>query len=412
MHDTKHCKPHGGKTMKNMKNLFVLALAIVGIGLFGVQNALATESGQEVSNQATISYAVGGVGQDAVTSLAATFVVDQLVDVLVVSNSNPEYVTPGETTPYLSYTVTNQGNNYQDFVLTLSQGTEQDIYGEDSSLLSNLTLSTPTAGYSVDNDGTNDYIDELAPGESVEIRVTYSQVPSTVVNGDDQDIVLLATARAGHNTVTSAAGSGVLGTALTPTAVTTADTAGSVDVVFGDETGDVDADRDAAHSDTAQFEVQSASISITKSSFVVYDGVNDVSSGEEPKRIPGACVIYRVVVTNDSGAAVSATLGSITDALPTSYVTFAGNFYDGSGVTANGPVRVFTTSTTRSNVEADPTSPSGVYYTSNYTLNSGTLSVDLAAILAGETGSDSYVYSAGELQPGESVYVDFAVLIN
>ncbi|SHJ74415.1 hypothetical protein SAMN02745216_02179 [Desulfatibacillum alkenivorans DSM 16219] len=401
--------------MKSTKRLLALALVVACAALFGAQNALATESGTTVTNNATISYAVDGVDQDDVTTdTPATFVIDQLVDVLVVSNSNPEYVTPGETTPYLSFTVTNQGNDYQDFVLTLSRGTaENDIYDEDSSILSNLTLSTPTAGYSVANDGTNDYIDELAPGDSVEIRATYSQVPSSVVNGDEQDIILLATARAGHNTVTGATGAGALGAVLVATGLSTPDTAGSVDIVFGDEAGDASGDiaRNAAHSDMAQFEVQSASISITKSSFVVYDGVNVVSSGEEPKRIPGACVIYRVVVTNDAGAAVSANLGNITDVLPTAYVTMASNFYDGAGATANGPVRVFTMNSNRANVEADASSPSGVYYTTNYTLSGSTLTVDLAAILAAE-GSAPNEYEAGELKPGESVYVDFAVLID
>jgi uncharacterized repeat protein (TIGR01451 family) len=72
-----------------------------------------------------------------------------------------------------------------------------------------------------------------------------------------------------------------------------ADTAG-VDIVFGD-TG-----RDATESADDQYAVQSAALSITKTSTIVSDPLNGTTN---PKAIPGAVIEYLVTVANTGSLA-------------------------------------------------------------------------------------------------------------
>ncbi len=58
--------------------------------------AAGTESGELISNTATLNYTIGAVAQDPATSNAATFVVDNKVDLTMVS-TGAATVIPGST---------------------------------------------------------------------------------------------------------------------------------------------------------------------------------------------------------------------------------------------------------------------------------------------------------------------------
>ena len=69
-----------------------------------------------------------------------------------------------------------------------------------------------------------------------------------------------------------------------------------VDTVFGDTVaGDTDGVRDGAHSDDDAYRVQTATLTVTKTSTVISDPFNGTTV---PKRIPGAVIEYCVTVEN------------------------------------------------------------------------------------------------------------------
>ena len=70
------------------------------------------DAGDTISNQATISYSVGGVVQDAVDSNEVTFLVDHKVRPVVAGTAN-DVVVPGGADEYLTFSVTNGGNTQQ-----------------------------------------------------------------------------------------------------------------------------------------------------------------------------------------------------------------------------------------------------------------------------------------------------------
>lgn len=286
-----------------------LVTLLAGAALFGLvsQSALAlTASGTVISNQASLGYTVGGVAQTGITSAAITFTVDKKVDLSVVTtNVAAVSVSPGQTAAVTTFTVTNLGNDPQDFALAGGE------------VASGQTLFTKTDNFNtgglsvfvdVNNNGIYEpltdittHIDSLAAGASKTVFVIAS-IPLAQISTDAALVSLTATARIDDAAAT-------LGGALTATVG--ANTAG-VDTVFADAAGSDDAARDAAFSARSAYLVSSAVLSVSKTAALVCDPVN---GNANPKNIPGAAVQYAVTITNAATATASATLSQITDAL-------------------------------------------------------------------------------------------------
>lgn len=286
-----------------------LVTLLAGAALFGLvsQSALAlTASGTVISNSATLGYTVGGVAQTGITSTPINFTVDKKVDLSVVTtNVAAVSVSPGQTAAVTTFTVTNLGNDPQDFALAGGE------------VASGQTLFTKTDNFNtgglsvfvdVNNNGIYEpltdittHLDSLAAGASKTVFVIAS-IPLGQISTDAALVSLTATARIDD-------GAATLGGALTATVG--ADTAG-VDTVFADAAGSDDAARDAAFSARSAYLVSSAVLSVSKTATVVCDPVN---GNANPKNIPGAAVQYAITITNAATATTSATLSQITDAL-------------------------------------------------------------------------------------------------
>lgn len=319
-----------------LSRLLLAALLLISFGFSPLAHAAGTASGTSISNTATVNFSVGGVAQTAVTSSAATFVVDTKVDLTVAtSDAAAVSVSPGATNQVLTYSVTNTGNKVQDFSLTsiaVATGVAAKFGGLNDSLdassVSVYVEDGTTASFQPAED-TATFIDELAADASQTVYIV-STIPSTATNGQIASYHLLAEARAGGSS------GGSVGAALTETAG--ADTQGSVDIVFADGQGSDTANdgaRDAKHSSQDDYSVAGAVLTVSKTSTVVSDPSNNTSN---PKRIPGAVVEYTITVSNAAGAA-DATGITVTDALDTANLTFKTDGYAaGAGIeyTFNG----------------------------------------------------------------------------
>lgn len=285
-----------------------LAALLAGATMFGLvsQSALAagTASGTSISNQASLTYSVGGVAQTGITSAAATFVVDNKVNVTVAEgNTAFTTVVPGQLAAVTTFTVTNAGNTTQDFALAgANVAAGQALFGLtdnfDATNVKVFVESGATAGFQPLQD-TALFIDELAANGTATVYVV-TDIPVAQVNNDAALVSLTATTEAG----------GVAGTQGALVAeTTTADTAG-VDVVWADALGTDDVARDGKHSARDAYKVVSAIISVAKTVTLLCDPFN---GNTNPKNIPGAAVQYAITITN-SGAA-DATLSQVTDTL-------------------------------------------------------------------------------------------------
>lgn len=356
--------------------------------------AQGTSAGDTITNNVSVSYRVGGVDQTEVTA-SDTFTVDRKIDVNVqFTGVSPTSVAPGQDDTVLAFDITNLSNDIVDLDLSavLTSGDGADITNfriyldQDGDGV--LDASEVTAGEIT-------YLDEVASDDGTGTQtlsvLVVADIELSALNGDTFDVTLTADAHEGG-------GAGSLGSEITATAG--ANTSG-VDTVLADGAGDTDAANAGDFSDTGDFVVAGANVSVVKSSRIISDPVNNDTAalGYDPdaKAIPGAVIEYCIAVSNASGGA-DATNVSVADDLPAD-VAFTENdfgiFVDGSAsIDDQGTV------TTSDDVATCTGGSDGEGSTATYTAGGGTGGLDLI------TGALSDI-SAGTTR---SVY--FRVTIN
>jgi hypothetical protein len=319
------------------KNTGFVALAAFLVVLVGAPSAFAagTTAGTPVSNSASVSYSVGGVGQTAIESSEAgnnvpgsgaptTFIVDRKIDVRV-SEVGDSFTTsnPGSTDQVLTFEVENEGNDVQDFLLTANDGSGNAITlgGTAQTDTFDATAPTPPAIWVDGGDGvftgtapgSDDtlvaYLDGMAVDTPVRVFVVRN-IDAGVADGAVSLITLDAQAVANS------------GTPAAPGAALTQDTGtnnqnGTAQIVFADADGTAgqgtDAARDGRNSATDGFVVTSAQLSISKTASVVRDPFGTLAPNA--KAIPGAFVEYTIRIENSATATQTATGISISDDL-------------------------------------------------------------------------------------------------
>lgn len=309
----------------NSKRTFLPSVLALGAlaAVLGAPAALAagTASNTTVANRATVNYAVGGVSQSAIqssptgnttgTGSDTTFVVDnKILHTVSEFSGNATITGPGATNQVAAFTVTNTGNTAQGYLLTATNLTGTVLFGQtDNTNVNNLRVFVDANGNGNYDSGTDiaTNIATLAPDASVRVFVL-ADLPLTVTNGQYANVQLAAQAtNAGTTTVT--------------TQTAGADNPAAVDVVFADAGATA---RDGIHEAADQYSVQSAALSVAKTSSVISDPFNGTSN---PKSIPGAVMQYAVTVTNTGS--VAANLVQIADPMPTN-TTFLRGAYAGT----------------------------------------------------------------------------------
>ena len=302
-----------------MKHLFkprvcglLLALLLLA---GGTQTALAfgTPSGTVISNQATVNYQVGGIGQLAIPSDdllgpgATTFLVDNIVNLTVADLSGGTVtVNQGSLDRVLTFSVTNTGNTPQGYQLSVVNGARAitmvgvpEIWIDDptdpagAGVYDTATDTLYGAGTNAGNLDPNSGLPGWVLGDETMTVFIVADTPAVAVDGDVDNYNLLAqTTDVGTANVT---GSGP------------GNTAAGVEVVWADGQGTVDAALpDGQHSAFGSYTVGSASLTVTKSAVALDTFGTDYN-------IPGATVTYTIDILN-SGTA-DAELVVVTDDL-------------------------------------------------------------------------------------------------
>ena len=316
--------------MKTVKSKFGLLfrLGITATALLLGQQALAlgTDAGTQVSNQATVSYSVGGAAQTPIESdplgnsipglgNPTMFLVDRRVSfTLVPTDAVHTPVTPGGVDFFAAYTLTNTGNAIMDFRLTLAQLSSGDgaVNGLDDTDIdmSNVRIRVANGdGAAGVPDLATDlvFVDELAEDATVVIYV-FADAALALVNGDIANVELTATsADDATATATPLVLDGDLAESPGP------DDPNIIESVFAD------AGLDGFEQSRDGFQVVSSLLTITKTASVISD---PFGSG---KAVPGAIIEYVITVDNTLGT-VAATNVSIADTIDAD-VTFVDEAY-------------------------------------------------------------------------------------
>jgi uncharacterized repeat protein (TIGR01451 family) len=89
--------------------------------------AASTSAGTLITNKATINYLIGGVAQPATDSTVANFLVDERIEPLLVCASAQIAVPFPSKGDLLQYTLTNNGNGSESFILNRTNGDPAQI---------------------------------------------------------------------------------------------------------------------------------------------------------------------------------------------------------------------------------------------------------------------------------------------
>ncbi|MGQ2934571.1 MAG: hypothetical protein ACT6QT_03795 [Sphingopyxis sp.] len=289
--------------------------------------AAGTTAGTTITNTATVDYQVGGVTQGQ-QSASNNFTVDRKINLLVEEvGTVTTNVVPGQTNAVTTFQLTNSSNEILDFALVASQivGGTASHGGTDTFNANNVriyrdnTVTGTVGSWDTGDTLITAYVDELVVDTAIRLFVV-SDIPAGLANNAVAGVTLRATAREGGL-------AGTQGAAITET--TGANTAGK-DTVFADIAGVAgDVARDGSHSDNDDYTVQTATLTVTKTSRVISDPFNNTTN---PKLIPGAVVEYCIAVANSGGAAATSVV--ITDPVPGQLTFNAGTILLGGTVTS------------------------------------------------------------------------------
>lgn len=291
----------GAGAFTRSKSLTALT-GLMGTSLLAIASpasAAGTAAGSVINNTATATYSLPGGGSGSVDSNIVSLTVDELLDVSVAwSDGGDVAVFPGATGRVLTYSVTNNGNGSEAFVLSARNALSGDDF--DPSAFAIYLDSNGDGDYDPGIDlayvaGSNDPV--LAADASVAVFIV-SSIAAGVVDGSRAGLDLLAAADTGTGAPgTTFAGQGT----------------GGGNAVVG-ATG-------ADGLDDGYYAVSAATVDLVKSATVsdIYGGTNAV---------PGSTISYTLVATvSGSGSLANLAIG---DAIP------AGSTYKPGSITLGG----------------------------------------------------------------------------
>jgi hypothetical protein len=268
--------------------------------------AAGTTAGTTVTNSVTLDYKVGGIDQ-AQVSASDQFTVDRKVLLTVTETGNSAtQVTPGQSGAVTVFSVTNSSNAPLDFALAASQpnGGASPHTGTDNFDVGNAKIYADTnanGSYDPVTDQETGYLDQVAADTSRTVFIV-ADVALGRATGDVAVVRLRATAA-------EATASGSMGATVTQTPGANR---AEMDTVFADTDTNGNVARDGIHFADDDYIVKTATLTVTKTSRVISDPVNDTT---DPKMIPGAVVEYCIAVANAANSA-TATGISISDDVP------------------------------------------------------------------------------------------------
>jgi len=360
----------------------LLAASAVSMLSVGTASAAGTAANTTVTNTFTLDYTVGGVGQPQIDTDNPTdrteFTVDRVINVTIDSNGD-NTVAPDSTGEELTFTLTNTGNDEQAYTFDLISETEAGA-AADQFNPANLTVTyfvgTSATGTAFAYDPTDGFSSVNVPADGQLFVVVSGDIPAaagTLDDGDIADISLVAETHEPHAAPASE------NTATTAIVVADADGVNTIDGaaenVFADGAGlgrptglaagaplyTNDAATDGSFSATARFTVASPDLVAEKTVYVLSEdgsgcgtvaalpnNVDNTGGARDGLHIvptngfhaiPGACVEYRISVTNRGATAASNVAGiNIVDALPTDLTFIEAEQNGFTNVTFNHPV--------------------------------------------------------------------------
>ena len=349
--------------MKYLKQT-TCALCAVALGMTLSSGAWAagTDAGDTVENAVTLSYDVNAIAQTDLTT-SVEFTVDRALSVLVESQDGDVVnVTPGlayagnDNIPALNFDVTNNSNDDIDLLIGVVDQDDTAVTGYagnsgtgpfDGTTIRIAIDDNTDGNYDASADtlltqtGNHFELPAASLTRDVPLRLLLiANVDAGEVSGEQATYSLVAAVANGVNDIEFDTNGN-----LAPGAAGGSDVADNIALeqdVFADlgisdgedgtfnfvadtSSATQDSDSNGQHSDSSAFVVSGATLTVAKTVEVIWDPINgnkytannaNGTSGNNPKAIPGAVMMYVVGVNNSAGASEDADSIDILDDLP------------------------------------------------------------------------------------------------
>ena len=260
-----------------------------------------------IGNTASIAYQVGGFNQAPISSNTNTIVVGNKVNhTVVTTDASPGVsVVSNQTGAVLTFTIMNNGNANQTYVLTatdLASGLTTSVFSGNISVTDDF--STSSKATSVVTTGI------VSAGSTTTVTII-ANMPAGLTDNTYAVLALTAQAYKVNGTTAEASDNSSIDSTFGTC---------SADVVLGDVAGTDDAAGDGKDSARSAYHVILTNLTVSKSSVVYSDPINGVSVNA--KAIPGAIMEYIVGISNTG--AQNATAVTVTDTLVGSILPLSG----------------------------------------------------------------------------------------
>jgi uncharacterized repeat protein (TIGR01451 family) len=312
--------------------------------------AAGTTQGTSITNNITVDYQVGGVGQTQINSVSQpassnTFVVDRKIVFTIneKATTGTTTVNPGQTGRVTTFQLSNTSNDVLDFTVTPANivGGAAAHGGTDGFNVNNLLICLDANA-----DGACDAaaaatltVDNLLADTNTTILIL-GDIPLAATNGQIANVSATATALNSN------------GTAITAATDATVNGAGTVETVFADVAktgaGGTSVARDGIDVATDDYTVGAAVLTAFKTSRVVFDNINGANTNADPtnpKSVPGATVEYCISVANAAGGATATNI-NVRDVIPANMTYVAGSIKVNATVTSPGASQTCSAGTT------------------------------------------------------------------
>lgn len=325
----------------------LLTSALVAFG--GAAHAAGTAPGVNISNSINLSYDSGGDRVERNNAASVDFVVDRKVDFVLEAQTAGDTlaVEQGADDQFLVFYLENEGNDLSGYLLELT--TSGSLAMQPSANKSDPSVALAPGEYQViiGTDATPGHADDVvydaqSPGNIGDLAADASRyikiranIPDNAPDGASTQFSLVATALdAGHPN-----------NAPVPTVEKTGQGLDQVDTILADDA----AGGQGAEASSSTYQVQAPQLSGQKTVEVISQNLNGnfncelgSSQGTNLAAVPGACLEYKISVTNATGASVPATNLSVSDALPEGLVHVASKEGDFDSVTYDAATRTVT----------------------------------------------------------------------
>lgn len=296
--------------MTNLTNLKKGLMGTVALGLLSAGTAFADGTAAETSvdNTFTLTYDINGAEQPPINNNDAptVFLVDRMIDLTVENIGAATEVVPGQEDAVTTFTLTNNGNGTQAYDLSVFNTVTGDNFNTSSSTPLEIRYTTSDGTVVNYDPSDNTTFPVLDADETITITVL-QDIPLTQDDGFTGDIILIA------DTLDS-----------TTFAPETADTDGndllvSENVLADGSSTPQENVEEGDDSATGTYVIVSPDVTGVKTvSIFSEDGSNcDTIPGTaetDAYSIPGACVEYRITVTNNDTRATTSI--DVSDILP------------------------------------------------------------------------------------------------